>query len=63
MRALQQIADRGEALQFEGPHQAADLLKKFLRELKEPLLTYDCYDEILQFQSTNCILSLAYVKH
>lgn len=51
IRVLKQIANRGERITFDDPHEAAVLLKTFLRELKEPLLTYDLYDEIMQFQS------------
>lgn len=32
-------------------HLAAVLLKTFLRELEEPLMTFDLFDEITQFQS------------
>ena len=35
------------------PHLAAVLIKLFLRELPEPLLTFDLYDPILQLKSTN----------
>ncbi|KAL1516974.1 hypothetical protein ABEB36_000799 [Hypothenemus hampei] len=51
VRGLKELANEGQILQFEDPHEAAVLLKKFLRELKEPLLTYELYDEIVQFQS------------
>lgn len=47
---LQQVANNGECLNFNDPHEAAVLLKRFLRELKKPLLTYELYDEILNFQ-------------
>ncbi|CAH1098727.1 unnamed protein product [Psylliodes chrysocephalus] len=53
VRALKEVSNAGQKLTFEDPHEAAVLLKKFLRELKEPLLTYELYDEILQFQSWN----------
>lgn len=33
----------------EDTHVVAGLLKTFLRDLSEPLLTYDLYDEIIQF--------------
>ncbi|XP_030753735.1 rho GTPase-activating protein 1 isoform X1 [Sitophilus oryzae] len=51
VKALKEQANAGKVLTFEDPHEAAVLLKKFLRELKEPLLTYELYDEIMQFQS------------
>ncbi|CAH0546232.1 unnamed protein product [Brassicogethes aeneus] len=51
VNTLKANANKGENLAFEDPHEAAALLKKFLRELKEPLLTYEVYDEIIDFQS------------
>lgn len=33
----------------EDTHVVAGLLKTFLRDLSEPLLTYDLYEEIIQF--------------
>ncbi|CAG9761830.1 unnamed protein product [Ceutorhynchus assimilis] len=51
VRALKDVANSGQALVFEDPHEAAVLLKKFLRDLREPLLTFELYDEIMQFQS------------
>lgn len=51
VRELKEAANRGETLTFDNPHEAAVLLKTTLRELKEPLLTYDLYDEVMQFQS------------
>jgi hypothetical protein len=41
----------GESVQFvreEDTHVAAVLLKKFLRELPEPLLTFQLYDDIMR---------------
>jgi Rho GTPase-activating protein 1 len=41
----------GETVQFvreEDTHVAAVLLKKFLRELPEPLLTFQLYDDIMR---------------
>lgn len=51
VREYQAKINAGEQVKFEDPHVAAVLLKTFLRELKEPLLTYDLYEEIVQFQS------------
>ena len=51
VKLLKELANAGAILQFEDPHEAAVLLKKFLRELREPLLTYELYDEVMQFQS------------
>lgn len=43
--------NQGENIDFHGDvHIAAVLLKTFLRELEEPLMTFDLYDEITQFQ-------------
>lgn len=33
----------------ESTHDVAGLLKTFLRELSEPLLTYELYEEIIKF--------------
>lgn len=57
VRELQMKINQGENVKFEDPHVAAVLLKTFLRELREPLLTYDLYDEIVQFQS-KCLIIL-----
>lgn len=51
VKQLKEVANKGEKLVFEDPHEAAVLLKTFLRELKEPLLTHELYDEVMQFQS------------
>ncbi|XP_018573540.1 rho GTPase-activating protein 8 [Anoplophora glabripennis] len=53
VRTLKEVANLGQRPNFEDPHEAAVLLKMFLRELKEPLLTYELYDEIVQFQCWN----------
>lgn len=49
VKTLKEVANLGQRPTFEDPHEAAVLLKMFLRELKEPLLTYELYDEIVQF--------------
>lgn len=52
IKELQNRCNQGLPVDFQGdPHIAAVLLKTFLRELDEPLMTYDLYDEITQFQS------------
>lgn len=51
VRDLQTRINQGEKVVLNDPHVAAVLLKTFLRELKEPLLTFDLYDEIIQYQS------------
>ncbi|XP_035429198.1 rho GTPase-activating protein 1 [Spodoptera frugiperda] len=52
IKELQSACNRGEPLQFRNdPHNAAVLLKTFFRDLEEPLLTFDLYDEIMDFQN------------
>ncbi|CAH2103647.1 unnamed protein product [Euphydryas editha] len=52
IKELQRACNRGEPISFRNdPHNAAVLLKTFLRDLEEPLLTFDLHDEILKFQS------------
>ncbi|CAG4942986.1 rho GTPase-activating protein 1 isoform X1 [Colias croceus] len=52
VKELQRACNRGETISFKNdPHIAAVLLKTFLRDLEEPLMTFDLYDEIIQFQS------------
>jgi len=44
--------NRGEIINFAGDfHLAAVLIKTFLRELEEPLLTFDLFEEVVDFQS------------
>jgi Rho GTPase-activating protein 1 len=52
VKELQSKYNQGQTVDFHGDvHLAAVLLKTFLRELEEPLMTFDLYDEITQFQS------------
>lgn len=52
VRDLQNRINLGESVDFGNDvHLAAVLLKTFLRELEEPLMTFDLFDEITQFQS------------
>ncbi|XP_012268555.1 rho GTPase-activating protein 1 isoform X1 [Athalia rosae] len=52
IKELQNRCNLGLPIDFRGdPHIAAVLLKTFLRELDEPLMTFELYDEITQFQS------------
>lgn len=48
---LKQKVNRGEDIDLKDidVHVIAGLLKSFLRDLSEPLLTYDLYDEIINF--------------
>ncbi|CAL8075353.1 unnamed protein product [Calicophoron daubneyi] len=50
IRDLQEAYNRGEQVdlrEYDDPHLAASLLKCFLRELSEPLLTFELYDDVL----------------
>jgi len=51
VRELQAKIDRGEPVEFDtgDVHIAAVLLKTFLRELSQPLLTYSLFDNVLHF--------------
>uniref|UniRef100_A0A1B6HD14 Rho-GAP domain-containing protein n=2 Tax=Homalodisca liturata TaxID=320908 RepID=A0A1B6HD14_9HEMI len=52
VKELQAKVNQGLPIDFNGDvHIAAVLLKTFLRELEEPIMTFDLYDEITQFQS------------
>uniref|UniRef100_A0A2S2NK08 Rho GTPase-activating protein n=1 Tax=Schizaphis graminum TaxID=13262 RepID=A0A2S2NK08_SCHGA len=52
LRDLQSRINLGEPVDFGNDvHLAAVLLKTFLRELEEPLMTFDLFDEITQFQT------------
>lgn len=51
LRDAQSMYNRGEYVdlcEISDPHLAAHLLKSFLSELKEPLLTFDLYESILK---------------
>lgn len=55
VRELQQQFNEGGRPSFKqfgdhGCHMAAVLLKSFLRELEEPLLTFELYDDVIDFQ-------------
>lgn len=57
LRDLQSRINLGEPVDFGNDvHLAAVLLKTFLRELEEPLMTFDLFDEITQFQSKILLL-------
>ncbi len=50
LRDVQSMYNRGEFVDLcenDDPHLAAHLLKSFLNELKEPLLTFDLYEDVL----------------
>ena len=57
--------DYGEFLKFtkeEDTLVAADLIKKFLRELPEPLLTFRLYDDIMRIQGKTYGSNLIHVS-
>lgn len=59
VRDLQNRINFGESVDFgTDVHLAAVLLKTFLRELEEPLMTFDLFDEITQFQ---CKISFCFI--
>lgn len=52
VKELQRACNKGEPISFKNdPHNAAVLLKTFLRDLEEPLMTFELYEEILKFQT------------
>lgn len=53
VKTVQALFDEGKYVNFgayENVHVAAVILKTFLRELEEPLLTFDLYDDVMRFQ-------------
>ncbi|XP_050024732.1 rho GTPase-activating protein 1 isoform X1 [Dermacentor andersoni] len=53
VKAVQALFDEGKYVNFDAyknVHVAAVILKTFLRELEEPLLTFDLYDDVMSFQ-------------
>ncbi|KAL3173432.1 hypothetical protein MRX96_042096 [Rhipicephalus microplus] len=53
VKAVQALFDQGKYVNFDAyknVHVAAVILKTFLRELEEPLLTFDLYDDVMSFQ-------------
>ncbi|XP_037070417.1 rho GTPase-activating protein 1-like [Pollicipes pollicipes] len=48
---LQSQFNHAETVQLTDAHVAAVLIKSFLRELEEPLMTFDLHDEIVQVQA------------
>lgn len=59
---LKQKINQGEDVDFKtvDTHVLAGLLKSFLRDLEEPLLTYDLYDEIVNFLGNRLVLQDLY---
>lgn len=55
VKTVQEEFNKGQTVSFEDlndVHIPAVILKTFLRELTEPLLTFDLYDDIISFQTT-----------
>lgn len=50
-------------MSIEDTHVVAGLLKTFLRDLSEPLLTYELYDEIIQFMGKKIYYSDHEIKN
>ncbi|XP_077302594.1 rho GTPase-activating protein 1-like [Arctopsyche grandis] len=52
VKRFQNDCNIGEEIDFDGnPHLAAVMLKTFLRDLEEPIMTFELYEEITQFQT------------
>lgn len=64
VKELQAKINRGEVVEFESSdvHIAAVLLKSFLRELKEPLLTFQLFDNVIHFNNLPRESKLVYVQ-
>jgi Rho GTPase-activating protein 1 len=55
VKKVQELLNSGQEVDFEehgeqSVHVAAVILKTFLRELEEPLLTFELYDDVIDFQ-------------
>ncbi|XP_047484858.1 rho GTPase-activating protein 8-like isoform X2 [Penaeus chinensis] len=53
VKSVQERFNKGEEVNFvleTDVHIAAVIIKTFLRELEEPLMTFELYDEVIQFQ-------------
>ena len=65
VREVQSRINKGEFIDFQKEfsgdyHLAAVMLKTFLRELKEPLMTFDLFDDIINFQRNTLSLCINY---
>ncbi|XP_064490238.1 rho GTPase-activating protein 1-like isoform X2 [Ornithodoros turicata] len=66
VKTVQQLFDRGQEVdfgQYESVHVAAVILKTFLRELQEPLLTFDLYDDVMHFQELDQSEKVSQAQH
>ncbi len=54
IKYLKNLYNQGQTIQLDcyDAHISAGLLKLFLRELTEPILTFDLYDEIMSLQGS-----------
>ncbi|XP_049274605.1 rho GTPase-activating protein 1 isoform X3 [Rhipicephalus sanguineus] len=65
VKAVQALFDEGKYVNFDAyknVHVAAVILKTFLRELEEPLLTFDLYDDVMSFQELDQSEKLAQAR-
>ncbi|CAH8491150.1 unnamed protein product [Dicrocoelium dendriticum] len=64
-RSVQEVYNRGlpvDLREYNDPHLAAALLKSFLRELTEPLLTFELYDDILSISNLQARHKVSAIK-
>ncbi|NXQ29271.1 RHG08 protein, partial [Alaudala cheleensis] len=65
IKAVQKLYNQGKSVNFDDYqdiHIPAVILKTFLRELPQPLLTFDCYDPILEITSVESCLRVTRCK-
>ncbi|KAJ7409999.1 Rho GTPase-activating protein 8 [Willisornis vidua] len=65
IKAVQKLYNQGKSVNFDDYHDIhipAVILKTFLRELPQPLLTFECYDHILGITSVESCLRVTRCK-
>ncbi|NXB78524.1 RHG08 protein, partial [Donacobius atricapilla] len=65
IKDVQKLYNQGKSVNFDDYHDIhipAVILKTFLRELPEPLLTFDCYDHILEITNVESCLRVTRCK-
>lgn len=65
VKELQKLFDEGKPVNFEyydNIHIPAVILKTFLRELEDPILTFDLYDDVTAFQELDSVDKLPVAK-
>ncbi|NXP38067.1 RHG08 protein, partial [Leiothrix lutea] len=65
IKDVQKLYNQGKSVNFDDYHDIhipAVILKTFLRELPEPLLTFDCYDHVLEITSVESCLRVTRCK-